>query len=144
MNFDESYKNVNKTSAIKDFKKWWGNNGYKVMRVILFPIWICAWAYEKIKDYNWKNTTFSAARAKEFCDWYLPRHINKTENGYYYYNNGYGFGKARRRKDKVFVSKYKYDLLQYIKNEYEIEGYTKRVIDTFEFCECEVEFIKGE
>ena len=28
-----------KETAIDRFGKWWAKNGYKVMRVILFPIW---------------------------------------------------------------------------------------------------------
>ena len=45
----EVIKEMNKKETKFDkARKWWNKNGYKVMRVILFPIWGCVWAKGKI------------------------------------------------------------------------------------------------
>ena len=48
----EVIKAMNKKETKFDkARKWWRKNGYKVMRVVLFPIWGCVCAKEKIEAY---------------------------------------------------------------------------------------------
>ena len=64
---NEVIKAMNKKedSKIKQFKKWWSKNGYKVMRVVLFPLWWGICAKNKIHDYRYKRLEWSEERANE-------------------------------------------------------------------------------
>ena len=147
--FEERYNKYNKITVWKRFKQWWNKNGYKVMRVLLFYIWIPSLIIDKlkaknyIKDYN--NGEISVDWLKKFCDKYLPGICDKTENGYYFFNNGYGFSGYRfiKRRDRKIASIHRSSLLYYIVDKYEIEGYTKDVIDNGRYDYYEVEFIKN-
>ena len=49
---NEVIKAMNKKETKRDeFRKWWSKNGYKVMRVVLFPLWWGIQAKEKITSY---------------------------------------------------------------------------------------------
>ena len=50
---NEVIKAMNKKETkIDKIRKWWSNNGYKVMRVILFPIWWGIKAKEKMVRFS--------------------------------------------------------------------------------------------
>ena len=62
-----------KETAIDRFGKWWNKNGYKVMRVVLFPIWGCICAKNKIENYLNSKCEWSEERANEILSYYIPR-----------------------------------------------------------------------
>ena len=45
----EIIKAMNRKNEKHPVRDWWKKNGYKVLRVVLFPVWGCMWAGEKIK-----------------------------------------------------------------------------------------------
>ena len=149
--FEKRYNKYNKVTIWKEFKKWWDKNGYKILRILLFYIWIPMLIIDKIKSKNYKkiynNGEVSVDWLKKFCDTYLPGICDKTENGYYFFNNGYGFGgyKFIKRKDRKIASMHCSILLYYIVNKYEIEGYDKNILSSGGYYESgyEVEFVKG-
>ena len=55
-------KKENKANAIK---KWWNKNGYKVMRVVLFPVWWGIQTKEKITLYLNSREEWSEERVKK-------------------------------------------------------------------------------
>lgn len=55
------------------FRDWWNKNGYKVMRVVLFPIWIYVEISDRIKAWNYERTTWDEERADEILQHYIPR-----------------------------------------------------------------------
>ena len=139
--FAERYNKTHKEKS--KFSKWWDKNGYKVMRIILFPIWIVVWLKEKYNNKKIKNCKWSEKRAKEFCDKYLPIFCSKTDEGFYFYNNGYGFSSKRlKHKDRLFASCYKYKILDYIVKNYAIDGYMKENLSDMVYGNYEVNFIK--
>lgn len=143
-NFENAYNNTHKTNAVKE---WWGKNHLYVLRVVLFPIYLAELIADKIQKHNAKLNVWSEERAKDFCDKYLPRLCDKTESGFWLFNNGYGFTRykaiRRNKKDYRFASVYQWDLFKYIKDAYEIEGYVKKVLDN-EWNKLEVEWTKKE
>ena len=70
----------------------------------------------------------------------------QAENGYYFFNNGYGFSGYRfiKRRDRKIASIHRSSLLYYIVNKYEIKGYTKHILDDGRYDYYEVEFIKND
>ena len=70
----EIIKAMNKKATKKDtIRKWWSKNGYKVMRVILFPIWMGIVLKDKIEDYLNSKCRWSDERANEILSYYIPR-----------------------------------------------------------------------
>ena len=70
-------KKENRANAIK---KWWNKNGYKVMRVVLFPVWWGIQAKEKITLYLNSREEWSEERVKEILNYYIPRNSDWDED----------------------------------------------------------------
>ena len=49
----EVIKAMNRKPKNNKFSKWWSANGYKVLRVILFPLWLIVIVSNKIQ--RWTN-----------------------------------------------------------------------------------------
>lgn len=62
-----------KETKIDKIHKWWDKNGYKVMRVVLFPLWWGIKAKEKITSYLNSREEWSEERVKEILSYYIPR-----------------------------------------------------------------------
>ena len=135
----EIVKAMNKKPKEKSkLRKWWNKNGYKVLRVVLFPIWIIAITYEKI--INWLNyrNSWNKERAKEILSYYIPRtsEWDKENNEFYFFDNGYGWSiyhakRHLKRKDRRFwrvnSGAWGYKTRTYLINEFELEGFTKKI-----------------
>lgn len=150
----EVIKAMNKKEKKHDFRKWWNNNGYKVMRVILFPIWIGAKVLKKIDDKLNARNKWDEARAKEIFDYYIPRraHWDDEDKSFYFFDNGYGWSicSAKRylkRKDRRFWDNYNgfwgSKLRTYLIEKFELEGFTKIVGNCSEGW-TEIEFVLKE
>lgn len=123
------------------FIKWWRKNDYKVYRVIFFYIWLPMCLKEKIvKKLNSRNR-WDSDRAKEILDYYIPRKSkwDDIEKEFYFFDNGWGWSssytkKSIKFKDRRFWSLnarcYGGDIRHYLIEEYELEGFTKEVLDT--------------
>lgn len=121
-------------------RKWWDKNHIKVMRVILFPLWLWAIACDKISDWIVYRNSWDRARAKEIFDYYIPRRAEwcADENEFYFFDNGYGWSinlakKYLKRKDRAFwkcnVSWSGGKMRKYLLYEFELEGFTKEVLN---------------
>ena len=137
---EEVIKAMNKKKNVKKetIRKWWGKNGYKIMRIIFFPIWwgICA----KNKIVAWLNSrhTWNRERVKEIFNYYIPRKAewNEEDKTLYFFDNGYGWNfsfakKYLKIKDRRF---WKVNngwnggrLRNYLINTFELEGFTKEI-----------------
>lgn len=137
--FETAYERSHKVSTIKT---WWKKNREK----ILSPLLLIEKVADKVNKAIEKRTAWNEERAEAFCNKYLPQICEKTKNGFWFYNNGYGFIYKcikRNRKDYKFGLKNQTKLFDYIKEQYEIEGYTKEVVPTYEYYKIEVNFIKN-
>ena len=149
---NEVIKAMNKKETkIDKIRKWWGKNGYKVMRIILFPIWWGIKAEEKIDAYLDSRNTWSEERANEILSYYIPRNANwdAEKKSFYFYDNGMGWNlrcrqKRVKLKDRRWWKKYTRvwggKVRTYLIEKFELEGFEKTVENTYDFCETEVTF----
>lgn len=134
----EIIKAINEKNKKHPFRKWWNKNGYKVMRVIFFPIWIGMVAKDKISEYLASRQKWSDERAKEILNYYVPRRADWCEEDktFYFYDNGMGWGNLAKKylklKDRRWWNKYNGfwggEIRLYLIEEFELEGFTKEVI----------------
>lgn len=133
-------KKENRFNAIK---KWWDKNGYKVMRVVLFPIWWGIKAKEKIDYYLNSREEWSEERVKEILNYYIPRRAEwgAEDKSFYFFDNGYGWSiglakKHLKRKDRRFWNVHRGwvggKIRSYLIDEFELEGFEKEVGDCSE------------
>lgn len=133
----EIIKAMNKIEKKHPVRKWWNKNGYKVMRVILFPIWIGIVITEKINKYLNSRQEWSDERAKEILNYYVPRRANwnAEDKTFYFFDNGMGWGnlakKYLKRKDRRWWNLHRGwtggKIRDYLLNEFELEGFTKEI-----------------
>lgn len=133
----EIIKAMNKKEKKHPVRKWWNKNGYKVMRVILFPIWIGMVITEKINKYLNSRQKWSEERAKEILNYYIPRRAdwNAEDKTFYFFDSGMGWGKLAKkylkRKDRRWWNLHRGwtggKIRDYLLNEFELEGFTKEI-----------------
>lgn len=134
----EIIKAMNRKNEKHPIRDWWKKNGYKVMRVVLFPIWIPVWAVDKIKNKMWASIEWDEERLHEVLSYYVPRKCswNEEEQELYFFDNGYGWSmcyakKRLKRKDRAFWKKYSGwsggKIRQYLLFQFELEGFTKKL-----------------
>lgn len=133
-----------KETKIDRFGKWWKKNGYKVMRVILFPIWLSITAKEKIESYLNSRLEWSEERANEILSYYIPRKAewDAEEKIFYFADNGMGWGmKCHQKKIKLsdrrwwrrYTSCWGGKVRTYLIEKFELEGFEKIVGDTYDY-----------
>lgn len=143
---NEIIKAMNKKETkIDKIRKWWGKNGYKVMRVILFPIWWGIKAEEKIDAYLDSRNTWSEERANEILSYYIPRNAewNAENKSFYFYDNGMGWDlRCRQKRVKLKDRRWWENYTRawggrvriYLIEKFELEGFEKTVGNTDDFC----------
>ena len=140
----EVVKAMNKKETKRNtIRKWWNKNGYKVMRVILFPIWWGVCAKDKINSYLNNKEEWSEERAEEILNYYIPRKAEwcEDEKCFYFADNGMGWGMAYNKKfvkfrDRRWWKKYTSfwggKVRTYLIDKFELEGFEKEVGDTYD------------
>ena len=135
----EIIKAMNKKETKLDtFRKWWNKNGYKVMRVILFPIWWGVCAKEKIGAWLNSRHTWSEEKANEVLNYYVPRRADWCEEDktFYFFDNGYGWSMCSAKrylklKDRRWWNVHRGwsggKIRSYLIDSFELEGFTKEV-----------------
>ena len=134
----EIIKAMNRKNEKHPIRDWWHNNGYKVARVVLFPIWGCVCAHDKIKSKLNAQIEWSDERANEILSYYVPRKCswNEEDQELYFFDNGYGWSMcyAKKRlkfKDRRFWNKFNGwaggKIREYLLNAFELEGFTKEL-----------------
>lgn len=132
-----------KETKMNTIRKWWNKNGYKVMRVILFPIWWGICAKDKINSYLNNKEEWSEERAEEILNYYIPRKAEwcEDEKCFYFADNGMGWGMAYNKKfvkfrDRRWWKKYTScwggKVRTYLIDKFELEGFEKEVGDTYD------------
>ena len=135
----EVLKAMNKKEKKHPFRKWWNKNGYKVMRVIFFPIWICVVIVEKIQKALNDRQVWSEERANEILSYYIPRKANWCEEDktFYFFDNGMGWGNLAKKhiklKDRRWWKCHRGfwggDIRKYLIEKFELDGFTKKLGD---------------
>lgn len=134
------------------FIKWYRKNGYKVNRIILFPIWIVEVVHTKIRRYRVNKTVWSEERANEILNYYIPRKADwdaETQE-FYFFDNGMGWGMKHslrkiKLKDRRFWKKFTGfwggEIRKYLINKFELEEFEKEVGNVWDGW-TEITFIK--
>lgn len=135
----EILKAINKKETKIDIiRKWWNKNGYKVMRVMLFPIWWGIKVKEKITSYLNSREEWNEEKAKEILNYYISRRAewNAEDKCFYFFDNGYGWSmgfakKYLKRKDRRFWNVHNGwtggKIRSYLIDKFELEGFEKEV-----------------
>lgn len=124
-------------------RKWWNKNGYKVMRIVLFPLWWGICIKEKVDYYLNKKEVWSEEKADEILSYYIPRKAewDAEDKSFYFADNGMGWGmrycrKNIKRKDRrwwrIYTNGWGGKVRTYLINKFELEGFTKEVGDTYD------------
>ena len=127
-----------KTSKLDTIKKWWKKNGYKVRRVVFFPVWFAVLANDKINKWLNSQNAWDEKRANEILNYYIPRTAqwDAESKSFYFFDNGYGWsiGLAKkylklkdRRFWKVNACFGGFKVRDYLINNFELDGFTKEV-----------------
>lgn len=138
----EVIKAINSKKKNHSFCKWWNKNGYKIMRVIFFPIWIGYCVKDKIKRYSVIRNAWDEEKAKEILNYYIPHRSDwdAENNEFYFFDNGYGWNlklakKHLKRKDRNFWSLHTYgfggEIRNYLINDFELDGFKKEIGDCY-------------
>ena len=150
----EIIKAMNRKTEKHPVRDWWKKNDYKVLRVVLFPVWVCMLAGKKIKGKLDAQVVWSDERANEILSYYVPRRCswNEENQELYFFDNSYGWQmrsakKYLKFKDRRFWNKFKGwyggEIREYLLNTFELEGFTKELGDCSDGC-TEIYFKKNE
>lgn len=135
----EVIKAMNKReSKFDNLRKWWSKNGYKVMRVIFFPVWLGMEIKDKITSYLNSKEEWNEERVEEIFNYYIPRVAkwNKKDKCFYFSDNGYEWSityakKYLKKKDRRFWNLHNGffggEIRRYLIDKFELEGFTKEV-----------------
>ena len=119
-------------------RTWWRKNGYKVLRVVLFPLWFGGLAWEAINKRLNSKQEWNEERANEILNYYIPRRAewNEKEQCFYFFDNGMGWSMAYakqflKRKDrrfwKVNTGWWGGKMRDYLVEKFQLEGFTKEL-----------------
>ena len=134
----EIIKAMNRKNEKHPTRGWWKKNDYKILQVILFPIWRRVWIKDKIINNINAQIVWSEERVNEILSYYVPRKYswNKEDQKLYFFNSGYGWSiniakRYLKFKDRFFWNKYNgctgRKIREYLLNTFELEGFTKEL-----------------
>lgn len=128
-----------KESKTFHFYGWWIENGYKVMRVVLSPMWVYMCGKRKINNYLNSKCKWDEERANKILSYYVPRYSkwNAENKSFYLADNGLGWDKKKikmkdRRWWKNNTRGWGGEVRTYLIEKFEMEGFEKIVGDTYD------------
>lgn len=118
--------------------RWWRKNGYIILRMILFPIWIGSILFEKGRAWLNNRQKWNEERATEILNYYIPRVSEWDEKNkcLYFFDNGLGWNyclakRYLKRKDrrfwKVNCTWWGGKMRALLMEKFELEGFTKKL-----------------
>ena len=127
-------------------RKWWHKNGYKIWRVILFPLWLGELLKNKINKHLNSKETWNEEHANEILNYYIPRcsEWDEKKQCFYFFDNGLGWSltcakKFLKRKDrrfwKVNCGWWGGKMREYLVEKFQLEGFTKEAYDCSDWTE---------
>lgn len=139
----EILKAIEEKQKKHPFRDWWNSDAsLKTRRIIFFPIWIYVVISDKIKKWNYDRTQWDEKRADEILNYYIPRESswNSKDKHFWFFDNGMGWylscaKKSLKRKDYRFWKKFAGSgkIREYLIDEFELEGFEKEVLDTYDW-----------
>ena len=148
MNMNNIEKQFRKQEKKKNssIRKWWNKNCYKIMRIVLFYIWVPILVYTKIKDTKYKKLKYSDDTTKKYLDKVMPKLVYRCEEdlNLILFHNTQDFGGIRFywdlcsnwmskkfKKETQYFAKFNAAVKDYIIQEYHIDGYEKMTLNNW-------------
>jgi hypothetical protein len=122
----ELYKVENKHNRKIKRHHW---KEYEFRFYIEFPLVLVIYLIDCIKNNVYESATWDEQRAAKIITKTLP-HILDKDDGKYWYSMEWTpvhFYNYSNIFDKVFARKFDYKIQLYLKNEYQLEGFTKEI-----------------
>ena len=127
-----------KRTKMDEIRKWWSKNGYKVMRVVLFPIWWGIVLKDRVTTWLNSRQKWNSERVDQILSYYIPRRArwNKEEKIFYFFDNGMGWNISHAKKYlKMKDRRFWYNhcgwvggkIRSYLINDFELEGFEKEI-----------------
>lgn len=116
--------------ALKRCKRRRHSFGAQILRVLLFPIWIVVLIKNEISESIYRNMEWSDSRAIRILDKVLPHEVEICDDELCYcteWHNPWAIGHHLHFGDKIYARKFNYEILEYLKTKYQIDGYEKRL-----------------
>lgn len=139
----EIIKAMNVKKEIK-ISKWFKKNSYKISKVIFFPLYFGYVIKEKYIDWRNSKIEWNEDRANSILQYYIPRRAKwiAEKKIFYFFDNGYGWffkiaKKHLKRKDYNFWKIYNHKIRIYLINNFNLEGFSKEVLDCSDWTEIE-------
>ena len=125
------------------FKHWWHINGYKVMCVVLWFIWLPMLAHEKYKEHHRKNFVENSAKTQKLLDKVFPKMVSHYcgdgkviivmlgsdfENYANFCTEDFHSSYALPKRVRNYFSLLTSEQLKRMMVDYEIDGYEKRIV----------------
>ena len=134
-------KKNNEETIFAKVRKWWNKNDYKIYRVIFFPLWFAQCGIDKYNKWANERNAWNEEKANKILNYYIPRRAKwiAGDKYFYFFDNGCGWSvryakKYLNRKDrrfwKVNSGFYGGEIRHYLINTFELEGFTKEVVNT--------------
>lgn len=108
------------------------NNRYQFRFWILVPLVLIVEMNRLRQEKSYESLEWDEVRAKRIIDKVFPKVCDIDKNTHELFFNREWTGiieREARKKDKRFCGKFRYQILDFIQNTYEIEGYTKKIDD---------------
>lgn len=129
-----------KESIFTKAREWYRFNGYKVNRVIFFPVWFAILAKDKINRILNGRQKWNEKKANKIFSYYIPRRADwDEETKTFYFNDDrcdwhiHSASRFLKRKDRRFwklhSSVFSGELRNYLINTFELSGFTKEIIN---------------
>lgn len=124
----------------KNFSDWWNKNSYKIIRVVLFPIWWGICLKEKIDKYLNSKCVWNEDRADKILSYYIPRQAEWDNEDKYFYlaDNGMGWLSKDRTKYIKFIDRRWWkcnchpwggNVRKYLIEQFKLEDFEKKIGD---------------
>lgn len=134
-----------KAKKNRPLRKWWRKNSHKVYRILFFPVWVGAILWMKVEKKLNDRNQWSEQRANEILSYYVPHRAewDSENNEFYFFDNGRGWSlylakDHLKRKDRRFWKLHNGGwggrLREHLIYHFELEGFTKEVLNTADFC----------
>ena len=145
-NIEKTFKKKEKREASK-IRKWWQKHGVNIIRILLlWPLILPFECYRRYKDSVYKKMSYSDDITKKYLDKCLPAlvaHCEESSDVFLFHNcddysgirffwafNSSWFRK-KFKKQSLYFTKFSRETQDYITSNYQVEGYSKRVLDNW-------------
>jgi hypothetical protein len=127
--FEKTYRKAQQKRTNKTKCHHWKEYSFKYY--IVFPLVLVDYTWKRLNNFYDSKTTWNSNRAKRILDDTLPYILDEVDEELVYSTSwsSFSFRKWAKLKDKRFCGIYGYNIKEYLKEDYEIEGYTKAIID---------------